>query len=332
MSWRILITARTLDVVGKQAVALLRDAGCDLAIKPGPHRSDALVSLLEGQDAVFATTDSYTAAVLDSPHAAKLKMISRWGVGYDAIDVNVATSRGIVVCNTPGVLDEAVADFTFTMLLGIARRIHVGHENLRRGVWSGAWGHDVHGKTLGIVGCGQIGQAVARRAKGFDLELLGYDIAPSAAAAKLGITFVPLDELLARSDFVSLHAALTPESRCLMGASQLRRMKPTAYLINAGRGALIDEAALCEALHGGTIAGAALDTFATEPLPPTHPLRDCPNALLTPHFASFARETGEAVSNFAAQAIVDLMRGTKPRFVVNPSVFGSSALRARVDR
>ncbi|MEX2044965.1 MAG: phosphoglycerate dehydrogenase [Opitutus sp.] len=330
MSWRILITARTLDLVGQDALALLKTAGCELTFKPGPHQPEALPPILGRQDAVFATTDRYTAAVLGSPEAAALKVISRWGVGYDAIDVTAATDCGIVVCNTPGVLDEAVADFTFTMLLGIARRIHVGHDNLRGGSWGGAWGHDVHGKTLGIVGCGRIGQAVARRAKGFDLQLLGYDVAPSPEAAKLGISFVSLDELLARSDFVTLHAALTSGSRGLIGAPQLRRMKPTAYLINAGRGALIDEEALVQALRDGAIAGAALDTYATEPLPAAHPLRDCPNALLTPHCASYARETGETVSNIAARAIVDLMQGRKPRFAVNPAVFGSPALRARV--
>lgn len=138
MSWRILVTARTLDVVGQQAIALLREAGCELTLKPGPHQPAQLLPLLPGQDAVFATTDSFTAAVLRSPEAAAIKVISRWGVGYDAIDTAAATEQGIVVCNTPGVLDEAVADFTFTMLLGIARRLHVGHDNLRRGVWSGA--------------------------------------------------------------------------------------------------------------------------------------------------------------------------------------------------
>ena len=142
--------------------------------------------------------------------------------------------------------------------------------------------------------------------------------------------FVSLADLLAQSDFVSLHAALTPQTRGLIGAAELRRMKKSAYLINAGRGALLDEAALVAALHEGLIAGAALDTFVTEPMPADHPFRGCPNVLLTPHLASFARETGERVSNLAAGALIDLMQGRKPRYVVNPEVFASPALRARV--
>jgi phosphoglycerate dehydrogenase-like enzyme len=330
MAWKILLTARTLDAVGQHAVSALRSAGCELVSKVGPHRAEALPALLAGCDAVLATTDLYTAAVLDSPEASNLKCISRWGVGYDAIDVAAATRNGIVVTYTPGMLDEAVADFTFALLFGIARRIHVGHNNLQSGVWGGAWGHDVHGKTLGILGCGRIGQAVARRAAGFSMKLIGYDPAPQPAAEKLGIRFVSLDELFSQSDFLTLHAALTPQTRGVVNSARLHTMKPSAYLINAGRGAMVDEVALVEALKAGVIAGAALDTFVTEPLPADHPLRACPNVLLTPHLASFARETGERVSNLAAQALLDLMAGKRPQYVVNPDVFGSPALRARV--
>lgn len=330
MSWKILVTARTMDAVGHDAVAALRATGAELVTVPGPHRADALPPLLAGCDAVLASTDAFNAAVLGSPEAANLKCISRWGVGYDAIDVAAATRAGIVIAYTPGQLDETVADFTFALLLAMARRVHVGHDTIARGVWAGSWGHDVHGKTLGLVGCGRIGQAVARRANGFGMKLLAYDPAPSPAAEKLGVRFVSLADLLAQSDFVSLHAALTPQTRGLIGAAELRRMKKSAYLINAGRGALLDEAALVAALHEGLIAGAALDTFVTEPMPADHPFRGCPNVLLTPHLASFARETGERVSNLAAGALIDLMQGRKPRYVVNPEVFASPALRARV--
>jgi phosphoglycerate dehydrogenase-like enzyme len=278
----------------------------------------------------LASIDAFTAPVLDSPASAQLKIISRWGVGCDAIDLAAATRHGIVVANTPGVLNETVADFAFALLLAVARRVHVAQATVSEGRWQPPWGHDVHGKTLGLVGCGGIGQAMARRARGFDLRLLGCDVAPSPAAVQTGIRFVPLDELLAQSDFVSLHAALTPQSRGLLGEAQLRRMKPSAYLINAARGALVDETALARALQEGWIAGAALDTFDTEPLPAGHPLRQAPNVLLTPHCASFARETGERVSLLAAQAIVDLSQGRRPQRVVNPEVFKSPRLRAAV--
>ena len=330
MSWNVLITARTLDEVGQQAVALLRNAGCKLVIPPkyGPHAADTLRKLLPGNDAVFASMDKFTAEVLTSDEARNLKVISRWGVGYDAIDVPAATKNGIVVAYTPGLLNETVADCAFALLLSIARRIHLGHQGMSAGRWEPHWGHDVHGKTLGILGCGRIGLAMARRGTGFNMRILAHDICANPEAEKLGIQFVSLDELLAQSDFVSLHAALTPENRGLLNEARLRQMKPTAYLINTARGALIDEAALANVLNEGVIAGAALDAFVTEPLPPEHPLRTAKNVLLTPHLASFARETGARVSNTGAQAIVDLMNGCKPQFIVNPEVFKSAALRA----
>jgi phosphoglycerate dehydrogenase-like enzyme len=330
MSWKVLITARTLTEVGKEAVTLLRAAGFELTIPPrfGPYPAAELQPLLPGHDAVFASMDKFTAAVLSSPEAANLKLISRWGVGYDAIDIPAATERGVVVAYTPGLLNETVADFAFALLLSAARKVHIGYQNMACGEWRGAWGNDVFGKTLGIIGCGRIGQAMARRAAGFTMRLLAYDVHPDPAAEKLGVHFVSLDELLAESDFVTLHAALTPENRGLIGEEKLRKMKRSAYLINTARGALVDEAMLAHALREGWIAGAALDAFVVEPLPSEHPLRDAPNLLLTPHLASFARETGERVSTTAAQAIVDLAGGRKPRFVVNPEVYQSPRLRA----
>lgn len=332
MSWKVLITARTMNETGVRACQLLREAGCQIVTPPkfGPLPADELLQILPGHDAVLASMDKFTAAVLASPAAAQLKIISRWGVGYDAIDVPAATARGITVAYTPGLLNETVADFAFALLLALARRVHVGHADMSIGLWKGVWGTDVYGKTLGLLGCGRIGQAMARRAAGFNLRLIAHDIAPQPEAEKLGVQFVSLDELLAQSDFLSLHAALTPDNRGLLGEAQLKKMKPSACLINTARGALIDEAALARALREGTIGGAALDAFVTEPLPQEHPLRGAPNLLLTPHLASFARETGERVSTTAAQAIVDLMGGRRPQFVVNPAVFQSPALRAPV--
>jgi phosphoglycerate dehydrogenase-like enzyme len=332
MSWKVLVTARTLDEVGQEAVRLLREAGCELVIPPrfGPLPAAELEPLLRGNQAVLASMDKFTEDVLSSPAAADLRVISRWGVGYDAIDVATATAKGIVVAYTPGFLNETVADFAFALLLGIARRIHLGHAGMSHGGWQPAWGHDVHGKTLGIIGCGRIGQAMARRAAGFGMQLLAHDLVRQPDAEKVGVRFVPLDELLRESDFVSLHAALTPQNRGLIGEAQLRLMKPTSYLINTARGALVDENALARALHEKWIGGAALDAFVVEPLPSDHPLRAAPNTLLTPHLASFARETGERVSNAAAQAIVDLMRGRKPQYVVNPEVFTRPELRTRL--
>jgi glyoxylate reductase len=332
MSWKVLITARVFAVLGKPALDLLRQNGCELILPnpAGPFRLVDLIPQLNGVDATLCSPDQYNAEALRSPAAAKLKLISRWGVGYDSIDIAEATSQGIVVAYTPGMLNETVADWTWALLLGIARRIPHANASMARGEWTPFWGHDVHGKTLGIIGCGRIGQAVARRAAGFDMRVVGYDVAP--CKEKTNIEFVPLDDLLAQSDFVSLHAALTRENRGLIGEAQLRRMKPTAYLINTARGPLINDEALTRALKENWIAGAALDVFAIEPLPADNPLRTVttPNLLLAPHQASFARETAERVSLAAAQAIVHLMQGRKPRWVVDDSVYNSPKLRAKL--
>lgn len=334
VSWKILITARTLNVesVGKRALELLRGAGCELVhpLKYGPLTESELLAQLDSIDVVFASMDKFTPAVLGSKQAAQLKLISRWGVGYDAIDVPAATQNGIVVAYTPGLLNDAVADYAMALLFALARRVHEGHLSMREGKWSSGWGHDIGGKTLGIIGCGRIGQAVAKRASGFDMRLLGFDVAPHLDAKKLGIEFVPLDQLLAESDFISLHCALTPETRGLIGEAQLRKMKPSAYIVNTARGAVMDEAALLRALKENWIAGAALDAFVVEPLPADHPFRTAPNLLLTPHQASFGFDTGARVSEAAAEAIVDLKAGRKPRWVVNPDVFSSPALRVKV--
>lgn len=332
MAWKVLITARTLDVAGAHALQLLRKAGCEIITPPkyGPLMEPELLPLLPGMDAVLASMDKFTAAVLCSKEASNLKLISRWGVGYDAIDVLAATKHGVVVAFTPGLLNDAVADYAMALLFALGRRVHEGYVSMREGKWSSGWGHDISGKTLGIIGCGRIGQAVARRASGFNMKLLGYDTAPNNDAAQLGLEFVPLTHLLAESDFISLHCALTPETRGLIGESQLRCMKKSAYLINTARGAVVDEAALLRALHEGWIAGAALDAFVIEPLPADHPFRAAPNLLLTPHQASFGYDTGERVSTAAAQAIVDLQAGRRPQQVVNPEVFQSPALRAPI--
>ena len=331
MSWKVLITARTMNEVGLSALDRMRKAGCEIVLppKPGPLAAHELLNVLPDSDAVLASMDKFTDEVLESESASCLKIISRWGVGYDAIDIAAATRQGIVVAYAPGLLNETVADYAFALLLALARRLHEGHATMRAGQWTPAWGHDVFGKTLGLLGCGRIGQAVAKRATGFSMRLIAHDPVAPPEAKELGVKFVSFEELLAESDFLSLHAALTKENRGLLREAELRKMKSTAYLVNTARGALVDEAALVRALEQGWIAGAALDAFVIEPLPADHPLRRAPNLLLTPHQASFAYETGERVSLSAAQAIIDLMNGRQPQFVVNPEVFKSPDLRAR---
>lgn len=332
MSWRVLITAEALSIesVGALALSRLRDAGCEVmhAPKYGPLTEAELLPQLEGIDAILAGMDHYTAEVLASKQAEQLKIISRWGIGIDAVNLVAAEAQGIVVANTPGLLNHAVADYAIGLLLAMARRIPQGSHSLQAGRWESEWGPDLGGQTLGLVGCGGIGQAVAKRARGFDMRVLGYDPAPSPEAARLGIEFVSLDRLLAESDFVSLHSALTPNTRGLIGEAQLRAMKPSAMLINTARGAVVDETALGRALREGWIAGAALDVFVVEPLPADHPLHAVPNLLLTPHQASLGYGSGAKVSAAAVEAVLDVRAGRRPRWVVNPGVYHSSALRA----
>lgn len=321
-----------MSKVGMDSLDLLRKSGCEvvLASKMGPLPANELEAALPGYDAVLASVDRFTRPVLESSAAKNLKLISRWGVGYDSIDIPAATELGIVVAFVPGLLNNAVADYSFTLLCAVARRVGYGHEEMTRGNWKPSWGHDIYGKTLGIIGCGRIGQAVAKRASGFDMKILGYDPNPCADGERLGIQYGSLERLLAESDFVSVHVSLTPETRGLIGEKQLAAMKRTAYLINTSRGPVVDEPALAKALESGQIAGAALDVFAVEPLAADHIFRNTPNLLMSPHQSSWAHETGAAVSRASAQAIIDLAAGKRPQWVVDSAVYNSPNLRARI--
>src|SRR5437879_372515 len=199
MSWTVLITDSVFGIAGKRTKALLREAGCKLVFPPKfrPLRAAELLPLLKNMDAVIASLDEFSAPVLASQNASDLKIIARWGVGYDSVDLAAATGCGIVVTYTPGLLDEAVAEYSLALLLALVRRVHEGYQAMCNNDWAVAWGHDLSGKTLGIIGCGRIGLAVARRAAGLNLRLLGHDPHPSKEGKKLGIRFVGLDKLLA---------------------------------------------------------------------------------------------------------------------------------------
>ena len=332
MSWRIVVTAQAMVLSGQAALSRLRESGHELIfpVQTAVLSGAELRTLLPGIDAVIAGTERYDAPLLNDPSLSQLKLISRWGVGYDSIDVPAATTAGVIIAYTPGLLNETVADYAFSLLCTLARRIHTGHQGLSLGRWIPSWGHDIHGKTLGLLGCGRIGLAMARRASGFGMRLLAHDPRPSDEARQVGVHFVSLDQLLRESDFLSIHASLSPETRGLIGEPELRRMKPSAYLINTARGALLDETALGMALREGMIAGAALDAFQKEPLSADHALIGAPNLLLTPHQASFTRETGAMVSDAAGQAVLETASGRRPRWVVEEAVFRSPALRTPI--
>lgn len=321
--YKILVTARAFWENGQAAEERLRAEGMDVDHSPlaGPYDADTLAPLLQPYDAVVAATDEYTERVFSA--CPRLQVVSRWGVGIDSIDLHAATRAGVVVTNTPGTTTDAVADYTFALMLAIARRIPEGNAVMRGGGWGELPGVLVWGKTLGLVGFGQIGQAVARRAAGFAMRVLASDPAQEAidVPGRPLAEFVPLDVLLTESDFVSLHAAVTPETRGMIGERELMLMKPTAYLVNTARGALVDERALAAVLESGRIAGAAYDVYSEEPLPSAHPLRRAARCLATPHNAFNAVETARATSRMAAENALAVLQGQRPPGLCNPDVW-----------
>lgn len=279
--------------------------------------ADAMISLL---------SDKIDAEMLAA--APNLKIIAQYAVGYDNIDVKTATSRKICVTNTPDVLTDASADFAFAMLMAVARRIVEADRYVREGKWQVAWhpamllGRDIFGATIGIVGAGRIGQAVARRARGFNMPVLYYSgSAKPEFEAECKATRVELDTLLKNSDFVSLHVPLNDKTRLLINAERLALMKTSAYLINNARGPVVDEKALYSALISGRLAGAALDVFANEPTPANNPLLQLPNVVAAPHISSASFATREKMAEMVAENLLAFFAGKEPPDLVNPEAF-----------
>lgn len=330
MAWRVLVTARAFWVSGKQANDDLLEAGCEVLHSPeaGPLAEAVLIEQLQGMDAVIASSDPYNERVFAA--CPQLKVVSRCGVGIDSVDAEAATRAGIIVTNTPGAMTESVGDYTFALLLGIARRIHEGDALMKAGGWGEYPGAAVSGRTLGLIGLGQIGQAVARRAGGFGMPILAYDPQVEAQGVPAGlppIQFTDLDTLLQESDYVSLHAPNLPETRNMFNAQRFSLMKPTSYFINTARGALVDETALVEALEQGKIAGAAIDVYQQEPLSKESPLRKAPRLLLTPHNAFNSVEAAANMSRQSAENTILALTGERPKGFVNPSVWNAENLR-----
>jgi lactate dehydrogenase-like 2-hydroxyacid dehydrogenase len=290
-----------------------------------------LLPAVVGRDGVLCLlTDRIDAEVLDA--AKGCKVFANCAVGYDNVDVPAATARGIAITNTPGVLTDATADLTWALIFAVARRIVEGDRYVRGGEFKG-WapmlllGGDITGQTLGIVGAGRIGQAVARRSVGFQMKVLYTD--PSARQElerEVGARRVELDELLRESDFVSLHTPLVTETRHLIGRRELSLMKPTAYLINAARGPIVDEEALVEALRDKRIAGAGLDVYENEPaLAPG--LADLPNVVLLPHLGSASTQTRTRMATMAAENLLAVLEGRIPPNLVSADVTDRLNLR-----
>ena len=304
------------------ALDRLAEAGHSVDLWSGelpPPAADLVAHLATADAALAMVTDRIDAqAIAASP---SLKVISNMAVGYDNVDPAVAADAGVWLTNTPGVLAETTADLAFALLMAAARQVARGDRDARAGLWktwspTGYLGTDIHGATLGIVGLGEIGEAMARRGRGFGMRILyASRTRKPAVEAAIGAEFTSLDGLLEVADFVSLHMPLTPVTRGLIGARELSLMKSTAILVNTARGTVIDQAALVHALRAATIAAAALDVTDPEPLPASHELFSFPNVVITPHIASASLATRSRMARMAAANIVEVLAGRKP---INP--------------
>lgn len=288
---------------------------------------EELLERVRGADGLLTLlTEKIDGELMDAA-GSQLNVVANMAVGFDNIDVEAATKRGILVTNTPGVLTDATAEFTWALLFAVARRVPESEEFLRAGKYK-AWGPllflggDIAGRTLGVVGAGRIGTAMALKSRGFNMRVLYTDERQNKELEKeIGARQVGLEELLRESDFVSLHVPLLPSTHHLINAETLGKMKRTAYLINTSRGPVVDEAALAQALKEGVIAGAGLDVFEREP--EVHPeLLKLKNVVLTPHIASATIETRSKMATMAAQNLIDALQGRRPQNLVNPEVLG----------
>jgi glyoxylate reductase len=317
MPEKVLVT-REIPDAGRR---LLRDFDVSVVSESPPERGELLEAVRGAAGILPTVTEKMDAEVMDAAGDG-LKVIANMAVGYDNVDLDAAGERNVVVTNTPEVLNETTADTAFMLLLAAARRLGEAERLLRSGGWE-AWGPmqltgpDVWGKKLGVVGFGRIGQAVARRARGFDMEVLYHDQYRIESAEKeSGVRYVELDELLRTCDFISVHTPLTDETHHLIGATELGRMKPEAVLINTSRGPVVDEAALADALAEGRIFAAGLDVYEKEP--EVHPkLLELENAVLAPHIGSASVETRDRMAVLAAENIVAVLSGEEPKTPVN---------------
>ena len=300
---------------------------CDAEVWPDPlpPPHDVLRSKVADCDGLVSLlTDRIDAALLDA--APRLKVVSNYAVGFNNVDVKAASERGVAVGNTPGVLTDATADMAFCLLIGAARRLVEGDHYSRSGHWKtweplGHLGHDLVGRTLGVVGMGRIGYALAKRCKGWDMRILYYDVYRSEKAEQdLGATQVDFDTLLAESDFVSVHTDLNDQTRGLFNERRFKQMKRTAVFVNTARGPIMDQKALAEALRAGTIFAAGLDVTDPEPPSPDDPLLKLPNVIVAPHIASATVGTRNAMAEICANNLIAGLTGQKLPAWVNPEV------------
>ena len=321
----VLVTATTFGLQDPALKSELERAVGEVRYTPErrPLTATELAGRVKGVDAWIAGLDDIDASVIAA--ADRLKLIARYGVGVDRVDLEAATRRGIAVSNTPGANSAAVAELTIGLMLALARQICMANRAVREGRWPRIAGVGLGGKTVGLVGFGAIGRETARRLAAFGCRVLVADpyVSPEAVIA-CGAGPAALDELLPSSDVVCLHAAATPETTGMVNASFLGRMKPGAFLVNTARGELIDEAALAQAIESGQLRGAALDCFRGEPPPTDHPLLRLPQVIVTPHTGAHTDDAVNAMGRMALDACLAVLRGARPAHLVNPAVYAGT--------
>ena len=315
---KILVTPTSFKPAkGGPALALLRSFSEDLVFNPldRPLTEDELIPLLSGCAGFIAGLDSITGKVIEN--SPELKVISRYGVGVDKVDLKAAKEKGVVVCNTPGTNSNAVADLTFALLLGIARKIPLLDRKTKGGEWLRSTGFELNGRTMGILGLGAVGKAVAKRAAGFSMKIIAYDPFMNKEYAQAnGITVASLEEVVRSADVVSLHLPLLDETRHIISGDMMKTMKKGAVIINTARGGLIDENAALELLNSGYLAGLGLDAFETEPPGPS-PLFALDNVVVTPHTGAHTTEATAAMADNAVKNLIDVLSGKACQNIVN---------------
>lgn len=325
MPGKIAITTATMRDTNNAVAQELIERGFEPVVHPHlvPPTADELRALLDGAVGIIAGSDVFSREVLTE--AKDLICLSRHGIGYDAIDLDAAADLGIVVTYVPDAMVDAVADLAMGLLLACARRIPEFDAAVKRGEWPRLMAHDLNGKTLGVIGTGRIGMATARRAQGFGMKFVGYDpTANPLFVEELGGNYLPLEELLAVSDYVTLHVPSLPQTRGMMNAAAFAQMKPGAFLINTARGAIVDEAAALEALDSGKIAGIGTDVLSSEPPIPgsdADKLGRHPKVAITPHVASSTPITTAKMGRVSLENLLAVLNGERPAHVANPRVY-----------
>lgn len=321
---KVLITSTSFGKFIKKPLDLLAGKGYEIVTNrfSRPLKEAEMIEEIKDIDGIIVGVDEITDKVLKTGN--KLKVVSKYGTGVDNINIEVATKLNIVVTNTPDTNTEAVADLAFGLILALARKIPLADKTTKEKKWERISGVEVYAKTLGIVGLGKIGRAVAKRAKGFNMNILAYDVVVDNKFIKENkITLVSLNELLKSSDFVTIHMPLTKETKNFIGKEQLELMKNGSFIINTSRGGIVDEDVLYKVLKSNKIAGAALDAYTKEP-PVDSPFLALDNVITTPHIGAYTMEALEKMGMIAAQNLIDVFEGKRPVYTVNPEAFKKS--------